>query len=274
MTICLALNTIPIPFPQNSYSDHPFTEAVLAKYFGSDVTPNAIQLQINRNVQPTAKKVREFADGGGDPKDLNIGGGGDDDGKGGKRGKEMVKYFGTDVTPGSLQVAVCRHVTPLVKKVKDHANSGGDCKNLNLVGDVKTGKGQISAMLYTIHVFLLFILLCIFCPGIDVPAELAKHFGSDTTQGGIAKMFSRHILPQAKLVRDCVQSGGDPKDLSLGGDVKDTPGKGGKKGQTMPFQHLHSSSRVYFFGYSLLSAFYLLFLLLPICFHRCVLIRL
>lgn len=74
-----------------------------------------------------------------------------------------------------------------------------------------------------------------FCSGIDIPVELAKHFGSDTTQGGIAKIFSRHILPQTKQVRDCVQSGGDPKDLNLGGDVKETPSKGGKKGQALLF---------------------------------------
>ncbi len=58
--------------------------------------------------------------------------------------------------------------------------------------------------------------------------ELAKHFGSDTTPGGLKKQFSRRVMPDVKLVRDCVNSGGDPKDLNLGGDVKDSTGMDGK----------------------------------------------
>lgn len=73
-------------------------------------------------------------------------------------------------------------------------------------------------------------------------------------------MFSRHILPQAKQVRDCVQSGGDPKDLNLGGDVKETPSKGGKKGQTLLFQHLH------FLTFRFWLCFCFCFLLYPFCF--------
>jgi len=78
----------------------------------------------------------------------------------------MVKYFGTDATPGSLQVAVCRNITPLVKKVKDHADSGGDPKDLNIGSDGKTdgdmggkrGKGQTSTCIahYILHDFILF----------------------------------------------------------------------------------------------------------------------
>lgn len=68
-----------------------------------------------------------------------------------------MKFFGSDATPGSIQVAISRHVYPMVKLVKDHANSGGDCKDLNLLADAKTGKGQIFA-LYTLHILL------VFCP--------------------------------------------------------------------------------------------------------------
>lgn len=46
-------------------------------------------------------------------------------------------------------------------------------------------------------------------------------------------MFSRHVTPQAKLVRDCVQAGGGPKGLNLVGDVKIDASKGGKKGQAL-----------------------------------------
>ncbi|XMA09743.1 hypothetical protein WAI453_002534 [Rhynchosporium graminicola] len=52
-------------------------------------------------------------------------------------------------------------------------------------------------------------------------------------------MFSRHIIPPSKLVRDCIKSGGDPKDLTLWGDIKNDAGKGGQKGQEFTHQHLN-----------------------------------
>lgn len=144
----------------------------------------------------------------------------------------MVKYFGTDATPGSLQVAVCRNITPLVKKVKDHADSGGDCKDLNLIGDAKTGKGQNRHLHFThLHYFLL--------PNHPrahplTEAVLAKYFGSDVTPNAIQLQINRNVQPTAKKVRDYADGGGDPKDLNIGSDGKTDEGKGGKraKGQT------------------------------------------
>lgn len=41
-------------------------------------------------------------------------------------------------------------------------------------------------------------------------------FGSDSTSGGIGFRF-RSIKADAKRQRDCCMSGGDPKDLGIGG---------------------------------------------------------
>lgn len=45
--------------------------------------------------------------------------------------------------------------------------------------------------------------------------ELAKHFGSDATPGGLSKYFSRNIKADVRLIRACVNEGRDPKDLVL-----------------------------------------------------------
>lgn len=59
--------------------------------------------------------------------------------------------------------------------------------------------------------------------------DLAKHFGSDATSGGISKYFSHHITSNAKAVRECVKNGGDPfKDLALKFELS---GAKGSKGQ-------------------------------------------
>lgn len=77
----------------------------------------------------------------------------------------MAKFFGSDATPGSLRIAVIRHVNPHVKLAKDHANSGGDCKDLYIAGDLQTeagksGKGQTSALhIKHFHNFLMFLHL-------------------------------------------------------------------------------------------------------------------
>jgi hypothetical protein len=46
--------------------------------------------------------------------------------------------------------------------------------------------------------------------------EISKYFGTDSTGGGIGFQF-RQIKNDAKRQRQCVESGGDPKDLVIGG---------------------------------------------------------
>jgi hypothetical protein len=60
--------------------------------------------------------------------------------------------------------------------------------------------------------------------------ELAKHFGSDTTPGGLSKHFSRNIKSDVGLIRACVKEGLDPKDLVLA-QVKAVKGKSGNSVQ-------------------------------------------
>jgi hypothetical protein len=45
--------------------------------------------------------------------------------------------------------------------------------------------------------------------------DISKYFGSDSTGGGIGFQF-RAIKADAKRQRDCVDTGGDPKDLNIG----------------------------------------------------------
>ncbi|KAL2062715.1 hypothetical protein VTL71DRAFT_5787 [Oculimacula yallundae] len=224
----------------------------MVRYFGDDATPGSLQVAISRHVTPMVKRVKDHADAGGNCKDLKLL---DDI----KSGKEVVKYFGSDATPGSLKIALFRHVNPAVKLVKEHADAGGDCKDLDLMGDTKSVKEIVKhfdtttnrdaiRMAISRHVTpsVKLVLECVSSGGNPMDLnigsgevkdaargstkELAKHFGSDTTQGGITKMFSRHITPQAKRVREYVQAGGDPKDLNLVGDVKDATPKSAKKG--------------------------------------------
>jgi hypothetical protein len=56
-----------------------------------------------------------------------------------------------------------------------------------------------------------------------VPA-LHRHLGSDTTPNAFRVYFARHFLPRAKLIRDTVSNGIDPKDLNL--DVSESKGIG------------------------------------------------
>ncbi|KAG4439123.1 hypothetical protein IFR05_005410 [Cadophora sp. M221] len=230
-----------------------------AKCFGDGLKGHALSMHFQRNIKPASKLILEAIARGEDPaKTVPVGA----EAKG-SGAKEMVKYFGSDATSGSLKIAAFRHVNPHVKLVKDHANAGGDCKNLYLAGDFQTeiGKGgkdivkhfdtssnrDAIRMAIARHVTpnVKLVLDCVAAGGNPMDLnignnevkdagkgttkELAKHFGSDTTPGGISKIFSRHIAPQAKLVRDCVQTGGDPKDLNLVGDVKIDASKGGKK---------------------------------------------
>ncbi|CZT02253.1 uncharacterized protein RCO7_11042 [Rhynchosporium graminicola] len=238
--------------------------AETAKCFGDGLKANALNMHFVRNIKPTSNLILEAIARGEDPfKTVPVGAE-----LKGSGAKEMVKYFGDDATPGSLQVAICRNVTPVFKLVKDHADAGGNCKDLDLFGNAKSEKDiakhfdtslnrDAIRMAIARHVTpnVKLVLDCITAGGNpmdlnigssevkdaskDYTRELAKHFGSDTTQGGIAKMFSRHIIPPSKLVRDCVKSGGDPKDLTLWGDIKNDAGKGGQKGQEFTHQHLN-----------------------------------
>ncbi|CAL3970304.1 unnamed protein product [Diplocarpon coronariae] len=170
---------------------------MLVKYFGSDTTAKGIQIAMSRYYNPYGKTVREFADAGGDPKDLLPFSEVESQARG-KGGKKMVKYFGSDVTSNALSIAVRRQFSPMAKRVKDFADSGGDCKDLKLIEDQKNG-GK----------------------------DLAKHFGSDTTAGALQKHYSRYYRDNVKAVRKCVQAGGDPKDLTLNLEASDA--KSGKE---------------------------------------------
>ncbi|PVH77945.1 hypothetical protein DL98DRAFT_422919 [Cadophora sp. DSE1049] len=170
--------------------------AVLAKYFGSDVTPNAIQLQINRNVQPTAKKVREYADGGGDPKDLNIGGDGD-----GKGGKQIAAWFGSDATVGGIKFQFSTTIKKNLDALRDGRARGLDCKDITLPSLAGLG-GQ----------------------------EMAAIMGSDVTPHGLRFQFTDRIKPIGKKLQEMRSAGLDPKDIDL--DSLYSAKGGGKTGRS------------------------------------------
>lgn len=53
---------------------------------------------------------------------------------------DMVKYFGSDVNKNVLMLVMSRHFKPDAKRVKDHADAGGDAKDVNLM-EGKDGRG-------------------------------------------------------------------------------------------------------------------------------------
>ncbi|PBP23364.1 hypothetical protein BUE80_DR005982 [Diplocarpon rosae] len=164
----------------------------IAAFHGSDTTPGAIRGACDRHVIPILKKLKACMASGGDPKDLAV----DQLWLYGKN--EMVKYFGSDVTPNALGIAVRRHFNPMAKRMKEFAESGHDCKDLKLIEDPKiSGK------------------------------DLARHFGSDTTAGALQKHYSRYYKDNVKAIRECVQAGRDPKGLTLNLEASDA--KSGKE---------------------------------------------
>jgi len=47
---------------------------------------------------------------------------------------------------------------------------------------------------------------------------MVRHFGSDIKPGALTVAIHRHIKPLVKQIRDCVEAGGDVKDLKIGKD--------------------------------------------------------
>lgn len=58
---------------------------------------------------------------------------------------------------------------------------------------------------------------------------MARHFGSDITPGALQVAIHRHIKPVVKQIRECVEAGGDVKDLGIGKDEA-IDRKGGSQG--------------------------------------------
>jgi len=67
-----------------------------------------------------------------------------------------------------------------------------------------------------------------------IVTEIAQHFGSDTTTGGLARHFQRNIKADVDLLRACVKGGQDPKDLVLA-QVKAANGGKGANGVIADF---------------------------------------
>ncbi|PBP20182.1 hypothetical protein BUE80_DR009006 [Diplocarpon rosae] len=127
---------------------------------------------------------------------------------------EMVKYFGSDVTPNALGIAVRRHFNPMAKRVKEFAESGHDCKDLKLIEDPK-----ISSKAHFKFSFCL--ITCPLLVHTLTFSDLAKHFGSDTTAGALQKHYYRYYRDNVKAIRECVQAGRDPKDLTVNLEASD-----------------------------------------------------
>ncbi|KAL5315806.1 hypothetical protein ACEPPN_016678 [Leptodophora sp. 'Broadleaf-Isolate-01'] len=115
----------------------------MAAIMGSDVTPNGLKFQFTDRIKPIGKKQQEMRSAGLDPKDIDL------DSlysakSGGKSGRNISKYFGTDSTKGGIEFQF-RTIKADAKRQKACYDAGGDPQALGIgSGPVKAGGSAIA----------------------------------------------------------------------------------------------------------------------------------
>ncbi|KAF4613410.1 hypothetical protein G7Y89_g15477 [Cudoniella acicularis] len=193
------------------FSEFTWGKGTHSKHFGSDATSGGLSKYFSRNIMPNAKLIRECVQAGNDPKDVLFQQGEIKSKNASKNGgNEIAKHFGSDTSPGALQIHFFRQVKPDVKRLQECVKAGGDPKDLNIAG--REAKDRAYGK------------------------EMAACFGSDATVAGIKFQFATNFKQNAKRIQAAHAAGKDCKDLGIGesGTVVGKAAKG-DKGQSFVF---------------------------------------
>ncbi|RDL36409.1 uncharacterized protein BP5553_05761 [Venustampulla echinocandica] len=165
----------------------------VGKYYGGGTTYKAVwgrMTQINKH----AKLLATAVENGQDPIEIEL----NDKAQNGKpKAQDISTRFGGDCTKSAIENRF-RRIKSDAKLINNAVAKGIDPITLNIgdaSGEVAIGSNTGGAR-----------------------RDIAKHFGSDTTAGGLSKHMSRHVNPNIKLLRDYVKAGGDAKDMNIGGE--------------------------------------------------------
>jgi hypothetical protein len=137
----------------------------------------------------------------------------------------MARFIGSDCTKGALEWQFRRYRAGAKLQIAA-VKAGQDPKDITVdVNPQGKPDGKGSTVRDNGPKFLHYCFFHITFPShttfehyIDspLPPDISKYFGSDSTGGGIGFQF-RQIKADAKRQRDCVDAGGDPKNLNIGG---------------------------------------------------------
>jgi hypothetical protein len=213
------------------------------------MTGGALYKQFQRGIKPNTKLILEALERGEDPLEtVSIGGDGKAKGQDSnlraashhvflmsqKNSSPMLiscsltllleisSIMGGDTTSKGIRFQIDDRFKPIAKRQLEMKQNGLDPKDIDLDSIKKSNKkGQTALQRLFTECFLhspfsLCQLQNHSDHNINHSVEIAKHFGSDATSGGIGFQF-RAIKADAKRQRDCVENGGDPVDLGIGG---------------------------------------------------------
>ncbi|TVY40899.1 hypothetical protein LSUB1_G002346 [Lachnellula subtilissima] len=160
--------------------------AEMARVFGSDCTPNGLRFQFNDRIKQVTTRQLDMLAQGDDPKDIDL----DDckSAKASKAGKDIASLMGSDTSVSALKSEICERVKAIGKHQSHMKAAGQDPAKID-ISAFNDRKGR---------------------------QDISTYFGSDSTGGGIGFQF-RAIKADAKRQRDCIDAGGDPRDLNIGG---------------------------------------------------------
>ncbi len=125
--------------------------------------------------------------------------------------------MGSDTTGKAISCQFYDRFGPIGKQQLAMLAAGQDPKDLALDSVKRVAKRgsrgtSTSSHPHTQHLFILFKHSRTY---INSNPEISKFFGTDSTGGGIGFQF-RAIKANAELQKNCIASGGDPKDLGIG----------------------------------------------------------
>ncbi|TVY23936.1 hypothetical protein LHYA1_G007406 [Lachnellula hyalina] len=158
----------------------------MARVFGSDCTPHGLRFQFNDRIKPVTTRQLDMLAQGDDPKDIDL----TDckSAKASKAGKDIASLMGSDTSVSALKSEICERVKAIGKHQSHMKATGQDPAKIE-ISAFNDRKGR---------------------------QDISTYFGTDSTGGGIGFQF-RAIKADAKRQRDCIEAGGDPRDLNIGG---------------------------------------------------------
>jgi len=131
---------------------------------------------------------------------------------------------------------------PNVKLMRETLSRGDDTKAIILVEGVRDGRPGKRQMQF-LSCFLHSHIARFHCSNSFLTLiEIAKCMGSDISANAIQLQINRVVRKDANKILECIEAGGDPKDLNLAGEVK-----GSQVGKGQAFLHSTScTSRFHF----------------------------
>lgn len=157
---------------------------------------------------------------------------------------DIFKYYGDQTTPRGVQEYIKRHINPNVKALKEAVDvKGQNASSVVMVGDVRDGKpGRHQKYTPTLHPTR---FPCCYHHNLAHPfvahsailialTEIYKHFGDQTTSGGVRAYFDRNVIPNAKALKAAIANGQNPTAVIMVENVRN--GKPGKR-ETHAFAH-------------------------------------